>query len=244
MTYIHLKMLSRDNTFYNIMIVTLAAGIIITLLFIFFTWKEPVPFSELFFENSSDLPNKIFLNHDYPFTYTIHSLENSTKTYNYLNYVELYKIYDITEGIYKCIPETRDHVRLSWVEGDLFPNSTLSELGIDNFGVIESFHSESLEGLAKEVISWDEYGFEISFKPNIGLGQFFIIHTDENNVLDYAVGVDFLENSSSIIFKQGEKEIFQKTTIPLSTVSNSLKIVMQNSTLTVLRRDKSDYLTL
>jgi len=77
-----------DNKLYNILII---ASIIAIISILIFTTKTTDSFTELYFEDHQDLPDKIQLNKEYLTKFSIHNLENEDTVYNYKTSIEHYK---------------------------------------------------------------------------------------------------------------------------------------------------------
>jgi hypothetical protein len=79
-----------DEPLYNAMIWALSIGIIIVIVTLFLTRPAPESFSELYFNNHTSLPEFVQLNNSYPYSFSIHNLENTNTTYNYTVSEEYY----------------------------------------------------------------------------------------------------------------------------------------------------------
>jgi len=78
----------KENTIYNILIITCIIAILAVTVLIF-TTKKSESFTELHFENHQNLPKTIELNKNQDFYFTIHNLENKLINYNYQITLEL-----------------------------------------------------------------------------------------------------------------------------------------------------------
>lgn len=78
------------------------------------TTKKPETFTELYFENHTQLPTKIEKGKEYSFSFTIHNLENQDMVYPYTVYLQrdnvkttiFQKIVTLKKDEYKTIEET------------------------------------------------------------------------------------------------------------------------------------------
>lgn len=70
------------------MMLSCGIGLVLILSIILISSPEEF-FTELYFENSDSLPNMIFLNENYSFSFTIENKEESDQEYNYKVYMYL-----------------------------------------------------------------------------------------------------------------------------------------------------------
>src|SRR3989344_7680796 len=118
-----------DSKDYQFFIIVLVAAIIISLIFhIFFRQDTEASFSEIYFPEPDNLPNGVFLGEKYNFTYLIKNDENKPSTYDYTSKLELFNLYDVTEGTYRCVAEQRKKVALEWEQ----INESISENQTNN----------------------------------------------------------------------------------------------------------------
>ena len=107
-------MFDDDKLNYNFFVAVLVAAIIVSLAFhIFFRQNTNASFTELYFPEPNKLPNEVQLGKNYSFSFTIKNLEGKPETYNYDAKLELFNLYDVTEGIYRCIAQQRKKVYLA-----------------------------------------------------------------------------------------------------------------------------------
>jgi hypothetical protein len=81
-----------DEPLYNAMIVALAIGIVVVIITLILTRPAPESFSELYFNNHTTLPEYVNLNTSYPYSFTIHNLENNLTTYKYTTSIDYYAL--------------------------------------------------------------------------------------------------------------------------------------------------------
>jgi len=79
-----------DDPLYTAMIWALSIGIVVVIATLLLTRPAPESFTELYFNNHTMLPEYISLNVSYPYSFTIHNLENANTTYNYTVSTEYY----------------------------------------------------------------------------------------------------------------------------------------------------------
>jgi len=83
----------QEEKVYNFLIILIILAIAFVLLLIFFPSADY--YTELYFENPTDLPYIIELNTEYTFSFSIHNLEQETLIYDY----EVILIIDNNENI-------------------------------------------------------------------------------------------------------------------------------------------------
>ena len=191
------------NNIYNAIIVSLIIGIIITIIVLKITFEPEEHFTEIYFENHENLPEKVKLNNEYAFSFTLHSLENSSKNYGYESKIELYNLYDITEGTYRCLGKFRDKIRLKWELGELMDNNTyltIKNILNDNQdnGLIKNAYTKTVGGFDLETIGWDKYNIDFSYQTIDGLGYISLIFMDEAGNNKYALVLS--ESKNKILF--------------------------------------------
>ena len=72
----------KEDKLYNLLIIGSIIGIIAILILIF-TTNTSEAFTELYFEDHTNLPSEIKLGDNNQFSFSIHNLEQKTKTYTY-----------------------------------------------------------------------------------------------------------------------------------------------------------------
>lgn len=118
-----------DNKDFAFFVTILVAAIAISILFhIFFSQNIDVGLSELYFPDPDNLPNDVLLGNNYNFSFMARNLEGRPDTYNYNAQLQLFNLYDVTEGIYRCIVEQRKKVFLTWV----YANESNASLILEN----------------------------------------------------------------------------------------------------------------
>ncbi|MGV8086561.1 MAG: hypothetical protein ACP5N1_02935 [Candidatus Woesearchaeota archaeon] len=81
-----------DDELYTAMIWALSIGIVIVIVTLFLTRPGPESFSELYFNDHTNLPEYINLNTEYNYSFSIHNLENKNITYNYTITTQYYDL--------------------------------------------------------------------------------------------------------------------------------------------------------
>ena len=106
-----------NNKNYNFLVTILLLAIGISLVFhIFFSQDTDEGFSELYFPDPNNLPNDVSLGENYSFSFSVRNLEAKPATYEYDAKIELFNLYDVTEGIYKCAARQRKKVGMNFLE--------------------------------------------------------------------------------------------------------------------------------
>src|SRR3989344_8814693 len=109
-----------ENYTYKFLVTVLVSAIVVSLIFhIFFRRDADEDFSEVFFPFPNKLPNDVNVGENHSYTFTVRNLEGKPSTYDYYSKLELFNLYDATEGIYKCSAKKRKKVSLGWIEGNV-----------------------------------------------------------------------------------------------------------------------------
>jgi len=181
-----------DEKDYTFLVTMLILAIAVSLIFhIFFKQDVDASFSEIYFPYPNELPNMVFLDHKYNFTFSISNHEQKPATYEYNSKLELFNLYDVTEGIYKCAAQQRKKVVLKWVESNE-PNTTKQTsneitgaiTSSGNKTTIESNNTISQPYIYSEsddygFIDWKYYVVEYSFENLMETGRFTAIFYDK-----------------------------------------------------------------
>ncbi len=157
-----------------ITIILLIVGIIGILTLEHSQKKEQKPFSELKLVSPDKLPNTISIGKFYNATYELKSFEKNKTTYQVISSYELFRLYDITEGIYSCLGPYRHKVYLEWINDSniTFYNTTNHTTPIPNM---------MLKQTSEDSINWtDEHSFQFVFSKLMGNGSFIIFYSNRS----------------------------------------------------------------
>ena len=162
---------------YRLLIIILMIAIAISIIFHIFTYTAEAGFSELYFEDN--LPNLVNQNQTYNFSFAITNHEDRPTTYGYESKLELFNLYDVTEGIYGCAAKYRKKVIMEWLENDseLYTQS-------EDYGNID----------------WPYYSIQYSYSNLLEGGTFTTIF--HNNNTQYSFTID--EDASEVEFTTNE----------------------------------------
>ena len=165
------------NSEYSLMVITLIAAIFISILFHIFTYPAEASFSEAYF--GDNLPNTFDLNQSYNFSFSIANHEDRPKTYSYESKLELYNLYEVTEGVYKCSAKNRKKVIMEWIE-----NGTELYTQSDDYGRID----------------WPYYSIQYQYTNLLEGGTFTTIFHDENEIYSFTIyeGTQEIEFNHSV----------------------------------------------
>ncbi|MBD3203199.1 hypothetical protein GF327_02815 [Candidatus Woesearchaeota archaeon] len=205
----------KQEIFYNIIILSLILGIIITsaatFYFRYFVYGKDNYFSELFFSDPDKIPNRININKSYDFVFSVKSHENKTNNYKYIYGMELYNLYDDTESKYHCLGRYRDRIYLEWINRTSILKNVTSH--IENMAVYPDY---------KRIINWSEYNLELGFSPPVGKGKLMIYFANRSD-LKYTITIDEKNN----LTKFNNKTI--GTADSLHTKGNNIKITVKDN---------------
>lgn len=81
-----------DEPVYTILIIMLLVGAAIIITTAFLTRQAPEPYTELYYNDHIELPEYVNLDTGYDYSFSIHNLENTDKTYNYTVTTEYYAL--------------------------------------------------------------------------------------------------------------------------------------------------------
>jgi len=206
-----------DNNAYSLLVTLLVLAILTSLVFhIFFKDNTDIGFSEIYFTSPNELPNDVNQNKNYNYTFTIKNLEGKPSTYSYNSKLELFNLYDATEGIYKCIGKQRKKVTLEWIEG----NNTDSEVFLmgDSKNGSFMFSKSNDYGL----IDWPYYNIKYKYRNILDVGSFTTsFHYQNTTKFSFTVYSD----TSTIEFaylEDGEVKIQRKKISNLKLDNNVL----------------------
>lgn len=192
-----------DNKDYIFFVIVLIAAIAISLVFhVFFTPKEDARFSEIYFPFPDDLPNYVDKGSAYNFSFVVRNLEGKPSTYNYNAKLELFNLYDVTEGLYKCAAQQRKKAQFEWVEGNE-SNKSIFYSKTDDYGYID----------------WPFYNLEYSYKNVLSQGS-FTTKFYNNESFKYSFTVDDGASEIELSYKENNKIKSLKKKVQLKSDNN------------------------
>ncbi|MBN1502122.1 hypothetical protein JW930_01140 [Candidatus Woesearchaeota archaeon] len=162
-----------QNVFYKALIISLVLGVFISIGFLYLTKPEASYFSELYYLDQENLPNQIELDRNYNFAYEINSRENKTETYEYETVVELFRIYDISEGNYDCFSEFREKLYYQWLPANESNYSIIGVMQKDD--LYNDFYTVQDTDYNNREIKEEEYSLYLEYESGYGMGQFNIV---------------------------------------------------------------------
>jgi len=177
------KASAEDILTFKFFVTILIAAIIISIIFhIFFVDRAPVSFTELYFPEPDSLPNEVLTGTPYNFTFVIKSNELKPTTYDYTSRMELFRLYDVTEGIYRCVSRQRKKVNFDWMEGNA---STGISLLAGSDEVLNSAQQSSL--LVPQALELGDQAENSapSNQDDETYSGFFMSQTDDYNWIDW-----------------------------------------------------------
>ena len=232
-----------DNKDFTFFLTILISAIVVSLFFhIFLGQNTEASFSEIYFQNPDDLPNDVSLGQKYNFTFLIKNDEEKPATYEYNSKLELFNLYDVTEGIYKCVAQQRKKVLLKWDYG----NETNKSVSLENNKVTgfitypqdESANTYILRNSTTIYsdsddygkIDWTHYTIEYSYENLLGGGSFTTFFYDKDNI-KYSFRV--IDDTSEVEFRytQNYSVKSEKNKINLDKQSHEVLINVSNNTL-------------
>ena len=167
-----------ENYTYKFLVTVLVSAIVVSLIFhIFFRRDADEDFSEVFFPFPNKLPNDVNVGENHSYTFTVRNLEGKPSTYDYYSKLELFNLYDATEGIYKCSAKKRKKVSLGWIEGNVTASNIFLLNKTNNDALF--LYSES-DDYGR--IDWPYYSIQYRYKNDLGEGSFTTVFHDKDNI--------------------------------------------------------------
>lgn len=227
-----------DNKDYNFFVIILVAAIIVSLAFHFFLGQDvDAEFSEVYFPEPDSLPNDVLQDELYNYSFTIANHEGVPFTYSYNTTLEIFNLYDVTEGIYKCAAQQRKKVYLKWVnESPASENSPFALDDITGFAAASDDKEEGPEIIFSEsddyaYIDWPHYTAEYSYENTLAAGAFTTLFHD-NDYVKYSFTI--YEDTGEVKFGYMDNGIMKYEVKKTGELGQSNEIVI-NAT------DKLDY---
>ncbi len=156
------------NKDFHFLATILVLAIATSLAFhIFFKQDTTASFSELYFPFPDGLPNYIDKGKPYNFSFTVRNLEGKPLTYSYDAKLELFNLYDVSEGLFKCAERQRKKVSFKWVEGNISENRLYS---LNEKPENASFAYSEIDDYG--TIDWPNYNVEYIYKNVFSQGSF------------------------------------------------------------------------
>ena len=209
-----------DDKDYKFFVTILVLAIVISIIFhIFFTPDTDAFFSEVYFPEPDALPNDVYLGETYNFDFAVRNLEGKPSTYKYDSKVELYNLYDVTEGTYNCIAKQRRKVGLRWIENNYTTTGTflLNNLGIEGTNFVFSEADDYGE------VNWPYYTLRYKFKNILGKGTFSTVFHEGKEVKYY---ITIFDESAEVELAYKNGSILQKERTKIKNLSRENDIVI------------------
>lgn len=178
------KTKSVDNTLFYVLLGLVLLGLASAVLLLVVTDRTPETFSSISFDDPQGLPNKVKTGQNYSFEYTIKNFEQNETEYDVQTNLELYRLYDTTEGIYSCLSPYRRKVYVGWNNETQPTHLTIP----DNNAIIPDL--VILPDTANKV-EWDTYYLEFSLGRAYGKGE-FVIYFEADNKTKYKYSLNEL----------------------------------------------------
>ncbi len=213
--------------YFHFLVWILISAITISLIFhIFFRQNQDVGFSEIYFSELDSLPNEVVIGNEYNFSFTIRNLENEPSTYEHRSIVELFNLYDTTEGIYRCVSQQRKKVQLRWLEGNESVG-TIFLIQKNNSNNAAFIYSDTDEYGS---IDWPSYNIQFIYENVLGGGSFTIFFYYDD-FIRYSITLNEEESEVELFYRNHNKTSFVKENVTfkeqnkvLINISNSLKL--------------------
>lgn len=224
-----------DDKDYSFFVTILLIAIAVSLAFhIFFKQNVEASFSEIYFPDPDNLPNEVALNQKYNFSFQIKNDEGKPSTYDYNTTLELFNLYDVTEGIYKCVAQQRKKVLLKWAYSNETNYSLPESSPITGYAVY-SPASQSPDTFIFSIsddygkIDWNAYSIEYSYENLLGGGTFTTFFYGS----DVKYSFKIIEDTSEVEFgyKSGNSTKYEKKKIDLNKQNHEVLINVSSNKL-------------
>ncbi|MBT3463705.1 hypothetical protein HN451_01855, partial [archaeon] len=167
-----------DDVIINALIISIIIGIFISMAFLYLTRQAPDSFSEIYFNDHENLPNKVILYENYNFSTTLKNLESSNMNHNQITELELFKVYDNDVSFYDCKRDFRKKIYYYWDEFNE-SNEYIDVLGYDEI-LFKTMILEENEKYSDYELNGD-HTFSFNLYPEYGIGSFSIILKNNTN---------------------------------------------------------------
>lgn len=162
-----------------ILCLVVASYIVITLD------RSKEPFSSISFLEPDRLPEVVRVNSQQTFAYEVMSFEREDTSYNLTSTLELYRLYDVTEGLYRCLSPYRKKYYLGW------DNETSSRfLNNSQNGIVQDLVIEQ----EREELDWEEINLYFNLDTTFLQGDFVIYYGPYNATADFIIRINTQEN--------------------------------------------------
>lgn len=212
---------------YKFFVTILVIAIIVSLIFhIFFRQNTQASFSEIYYPEPDKLPNEVSIGNKYSFAFSVRNLENKPFTYDYNTKMELFNLYDVTEGLYNCVASQRKKVSLFWKEGNSSEKNKLL-LENNNFNNSSFFYTDSDD---YGTIDWDNYNIQYAYDNLLESGSFTTaFYGDKEIKYTFTISSDSSEaefsylNGSSVKTEKAKIAFLRPSNKVLINVSDTVK---------------------
>jgi len=152
---------------YVLLVIVLVLGIGSAVILEFLIPRDKDPFSTVSFSESQTLPNIVRLGSSYDFEYKIESFENETREYNVNTDLQLFRLYDTTEGLYSCLSPYRRKIYVQWENETNLTHVTIGKLN-------EIVPDMSIQPDENNIIDWRTYHLSFTAGRAFGIGELVI----------------------------------------------------------------------
>jgi len=213
----------RNEKVYDLLIVILLIGIVVTSLAVWFFRfhlnHEPY-FSEVHFDDPDGLPSWVRQGENNSYEFSIKSFENQTRNLSYLTRIDLYNMYDETEEKYSCISRYREKIYMRWTnESDIRILPEQSDPGFSR-----------MYALPAAALNWSRYTMDLGFPPPTGTGR-LVTYFSNGSEVKYFFIID--QKSKVVTFNN----ISKPYDIDLARGNNKLRIITSDGNISVKVND-------
>ncbi|MBN2566880.1 hypothetical protein JXB02_02215 [Candidatus Woesearchaeota archaeon] len=185
----------------------LVLGFAITVLFSAITKEPDTPFLEAYFNDHKSLPQRVEPFEEYNFSVGFRSTGGDGSAQRYSVNLELYKLYDVTEGTYNCRSQFRDKTHMRWTLLNETEQPMLAAMfGQERMEQFVDLWTVYVEDEVDHSINMGEYIIDIPFRFASGMGELDIVSwTGERAPFYISIGRDGVVT----VFTAGEERSFK-----------------------------------
>jgi len=207
---------SEDKKLAIIVAIMLFFGIIGIFFVNTYTHIPPAPYSTLGFNNPTNLPNEVEITKSYNFNYNITSHEHNLTNYSVKTTFELFRLYDITEGLHSCLSPYRKKVYISWTnETNLTHISTPQKTPIPDLTIIPA---------VKNPINWTDR-FTLTFDQGKSSGDgIYVIYYQNLETNKTLFEIKIFTKTGKVFFNNQNK-----SNITLHSQNDKIKLNYRNN---------------
>lgn len=171
----------KEDKLFVWLVVVISLALLVSIFMVVTLSHTKASFSSAAFLNPDNLPNLVKTNSEQSVSYEISSFEDDDTEYVVQSNVELYRLYDTSEGLHRCLSPYRKKYFVAWT------NSTeLQYVQTPKENIVQDLHiTQDIDPLV-----WSEVNLYFSLGKLFGQGEFVIYYGKINASPDYVIRID------------------------------------------------------